>query len=54
MCCLKAVSDDLQSFDATSWRQPVPVFSGFLDAFLACGHSGVAITSLAVAVPGQP
>jgi hypothetical protein len=54
MCCSKAVNDEMKRFDAMSWRQPVPVFSGFLDAFLACGHSGVAITSLAVAVPGQP
>jgi hypothetical protein len=54
MCCLKAVNDDLQSFDAKAWGQPVPVSFGFLDAFLACGHSGVAITHLVVAVPGQP
>ena len=54
MCCLKAVNDDLKRFDAKAWVQPVPVFAGFLGAFSACGHSGVAITSLVAAVPGQP
>ena len=54
MCCLKVVNDDLKRFDAKAWGQPVPVSSGFLDAFSGCVHSGVAITSPPVAVPGQP
>ena len=54
MCCLKAVNDDLKRFDAKAWGQSVPASAGFLDAFSDCVHSGVAITSLAVAVPGQP
>ena len=53
MCCLKAVDDDWKSFDAKNWGQSVPASADFLDAFSVCGHSGVAIMSSAVAVPGR-
>ena len=44
----------MKSFVAKAWGQPVPASADFLDAFLACGHSGVAIMSLVAAVPGRP